>query len=51
MRDGLQLIITKLLSLDYFEIFNLDMDQIQNVHWNYVIRKEIVGSWRKMVFE
>ena len=50
-REGLQLIITKLLSLDYFELFNLAMDQIQIVQWNYVIGKEVVWGLRRMVSE
>ena len=43
-REGLRFVITKLLSSDYFELFNLAMDQIQSVQWNYVIRGEAVGS-------
>ena len=43
-RDGLQFVITKLLSSDYFELFNLAMDQIQSVQWNYVIGGEAVGG-------
>ena len=50
-RDGLQFVITKLLSSDYFELFNLAMDQIQNDQWNYVIGKDVVGSMRRMVSE
>ena len=50
-RDGLQFDITKLLSSDYFEMFNLDMDQIKSVQWNYAVGREVVGSLRKMVSE
>ena len=50
-REGLQFVITKLLSLDYFELFNLAMDQIQSVQWNYAIGREAVGGWRRMVSE
>ena len=49
--DGLQFVITKLLSSNYFELFNLAMDQIQNDQWNYVIGKDVVGSMRRMVSE
>ena len=50
-REGLQLVITKLLSSDYFELFNLAMDQIRSVQWNYAIGREVVGGWRRMVSE
>ena len=50
-REGLQFVITKLLSLDYFELFNLAMDQIRSVQWNYAIEREAVGGWRRMVSE
>ena len=43
-REGLQFVITKLLLSDYFELFNLEMDQIRNVQWNYVIGGEAVGG-------
>ena len=50
-REGLQFVITKLLSSDYFELFNLAMDQIQSVQWNYVIGREAVGGLWRMVSE
>ena len=50
-REGLQFVITKLLSSDYFELFNLAMDQIRSVQWNYAIGREVVGGWRRMVSE
>ena len=50
-REGLQFVITKLLSLDYFELFNIAMNQIQSVQWNYAIGREAVGGWRRMVSE
>ena len=50
-REGLQFVITKLLSLDYFELFTLAMDQIKSVQWRYVIGGEAVGGWRRMVSE
>ena len=50
-REGLQFVITKLLSLDYFELFNLAMDQIRSVQWYYAIGREAVGGWRRMVSE
>ena len=50
-RDGLQFDITKLLSSDYFEMFNLDMDQIKSVQWNYAIGREVVGGLRRMVIK
>ena len=46
-REGLQFVITKLLSLDYFELFNLTMDQIQSVQWNYAIGRDVVGNLRR----
>ena len=48
-REGLRFVITKLLLSDYFELFNLEMDQIRNVQWNYVIGKDVVGSMRRIV--
>ena len=50
-REGMQFVITKLLSWDYFELFNLAMDQIKSVQWRYVIGGEAVGGWRRMVSE
>ena len=50
-REGLQFVITKLLSSDYFELFNIAMNQIQSVQWNYAIGREAVGGWRRMVSE
>ena len=50
-REGLQFVITKLLSLDYFELFNLAMDQIQSVQWNYAIGRDVVGGLWRMVSE
>ena len=50
-RDGLQFVITKLLSSDYFELFNLAMDQIQSVQWNYAIGRDVVGGLWRMVSE
>ena len=50
-QDRLQFVITKLLSLDYFEISKLDMDLIKSVQWNYAIGREVVGSLRKMVIK
>ena len=50
-REGLQFVITKLLSWDYFELYNLAMDQIRSVQWNYAIEREVVGGWRRMVSE
>ena len=50
-REGLQFVITKLFSLDYFELFNIAMNQIQSVQWNYAIGREAVGGWRRMVSE
>ena len=50
-REGLQFVITKLLSSDYFELFNLAMDQIQSVQWNYAIGRDVVGGLWRMVSE
>ena len=50
-REGQQFVITKLLSWDYFELFNLAMDQIRSVQWYYAIGREAVGGWRRMVSE
>ena len=50
-REGLQFVITKMLSSDYFELFNIAMDQIKSVQWRYVIGGEAVGGWRRMVSE
>ena len=50
-RGGQQFVITKLLSWDYFELYNLAMDQIRSVQWNYAIEREVVGGWRRMVSE
>ena len=50
-REGLQFVITKMLSSDYFELFNIAMDQIKSVQWNYAIGREAVGGWRRMVSE
>ena len=50
-REGLQFVITKLLSLDYFELFNIAMDQIQSVQWNYAIGRDVVGGLWRMVSE
>ena len=50
-REGMQFVITKLLSSDYFELFNLAMDQIKSVQWYYAIGREAVGGWRRMVSE
>ena len=50
-RGGQQFVITKLLSWDYFELFNLAMDQIRSVQWYYAIGREAVGGWRRMVSE
>ena len=50
-REGLQFVITKLLSWDYFELYNLAMDQIRSVRWYYAIEREVVGGWRRMVSE
>ena len=50
-REGLQFVITKMLSSDYFELFNIAMDQIKSVQWNYAIGKDVVGSLRRMVSE
>ena len=50
-REGLQFVITKLLSLDYFELFNIAMNQIQSVQWYYAIGRDVVGGWRRMVSE
>ena len=50
-REGMQFVITKLLSSDYFELYNLAMDQIRSVQWNYAIEREVVGGWRRMVSE
>ena len=50
-REGLQFVITKLLSSDYFELFNLAMDQIQSVQWYYAIGREAVGGLWRMVSE
>ena len=49
--DGLQFAFTKLLSSDYFELFNLAMEGIKNTQWNYAIGMEEVGGWRRMVSE
>ena len=49
--DGLQFAFTKLLSSDYFELFNLAMEGIKNTQWNYAIGREVVGGWRRMVSE
>ena len=48
-REGLQFVITKLLSSDYFESFNLVMDQVKSVQWHYAIGKEAVGGLWRMV--
>ena len=50
-REGLQFVITKLLSLDYFELFNIAMNQIQSVQWNYAIGRDVVGGLWRMVSE
>ena len=50
-REGLQFVITKLLSSDYFELFNLAMNQIQSVQWNYAIGRDVVGGLWRMVSE
>ena len=50
-REGLRFVITKLLSSDYFELFNLAMEGIKNTQWNYAIGREVVGGWRRMVSE
>ena len=47
--DGLQFAFTKLLSSDYFELFNPVMDQIKNVQWSYAIGREVVRGLRRMV--
>ena len=49
--DGLQFAFTKLLSSDYFELFNLAMEGIKNTQWNYAIGRDEVGGWRRMVSE
>ena len=49
--EGLQFAITKMLSSNYFEMFNLAMDQIRNVQWNYAIGRDVGGGWRRMVSE
>ena len=50
-REGMQFAITKLLSSDYFELFNLAMEGIKNTQWNYAIGMDEVGGWRRMVSE
>ena len=50
-REGLQFVITKLLSSDYFELFNIAMNQIQSVQWNYAIGRDVVGGLWRMVSE
>ena len=50
-REGLQFVITKLLSSDYFELFNLAMEGIKSVQWNYAIGREAVGGLWRMVSE
>ena len=50
-REGMQFVITKLLSWDYFELFNLAMDQIRSVQWNYAIGRDVVGGLWRMVSE
>ena len=50
-REGLQFVITKLLSSDFFESFNLAMDQIKSVQWYYAIGGDVVGGWKRMVSE
>ena len=50
-REGLRFVITKLLSSDYFELFNLAMDQIKSVQWNYAIGRDVVGGLWRMVSE
>ena len=50
-REGLQFVITKLLSSDYFELFNLAMEGIKSVQWNYAIGREAVGGLWRIVSE
>ena len=50
-RGGQQFVITKLLSWDYFELFNLAMEGIKSVQWNYAIGREAVGGLWRMVSE
>ena len=49
--EGLQFAIIKLLSSNYFELYDFEMNWIQNVQWNYTIGREAVGGWRRMVSE
>ena len=47
----MQFVTTKLLSSDYFEISNLEIDWFKIGILNYAIGREVVGGLRKMVIE
>ena len=48
-REGLQFAITKLLSWDYFKLFNHVLEGIKNTQWNYTIGMDVVGGWRRII--